>query len=207
MDYTKYKTFEKANGQHVFGITIMRHDIRIKLGLTCIEYVLLDFIKTWQDKNDTRILHRDLWIYTGIAPEHIPELWKNLIDKDMVYYDEETGLVTTASAFDQCFNKDSDFQDFWENYGRINHELIGPIGNRQIAAKVYRKTIKNLTPAALKEKARLYTEYCQREKKYILHASTWLNPMIRRYDDELTPSGNFIIKEEPVDPSMKNMVM
>lgn len=212
MDYKKYNTFVKHNGRFVFGKTIMDHKIRIKLGLTCIEYVLLDFIKTWQDKGDKRIRYNELWIFTGIAPEHIPELWKNLLAKNMVYYDEETKLVTTASAFDECFNKDNDFQDFWEHYGRIldannNYELIGNVGNRPMALKNYRKAIKNISPEELKAKMRLYIEHCYKEKKYIQHASTWLNPMNRKWEDVLVSSSYVQPKEKPIDPAMEGMVM
>ena len=212
MDYKKYKTFEKENHTHVFGKTIMNHGIRVKLGLTCIEYVLLDFIKGWQDKNDKRIRYSDLWIFTGIAPEHIPDLWKNLIAKEMVYYDDETGLVTTDSKFDECFNKDNDFQDFWEHYGRVldndkNYTLIGNIGNRQMAMKNYRKAIKVITPAELKQKAREYTDYCVASTRYIQHASTWLNPVNRKWEDILTMPKEINIKEKPLDPAMEGMVM
>ncbi len=213
MNHMKHKLFENENFVHVYGKTILCHDIRVRLGLTCLEYVFLDFIKIMQDQSDKRIVYQDLWKITGISPEHVPDLWKSLIKKKMVRYDKELKVVVTEDVWNTCFDRDNEFQDFWENYGRIKdnegkYSLIGPIGNRALAFRMFKKTVKNLSPEELKEKARAYTDYCFKNERLILHASTWLNPMMRRYNDELTPvKTNLKAAENSVDPNMNGMVM
>jgi len=95
-------------------------------------------------------------------------------------------LVTVTEKWRNEFAEDmSAFEALWNAYGRIDGKLIGKVGNKNLALKMYVRAIKVANPTVLIEAAIAYTKNCHQSKTFIKNCSSWLNPEYKYWEDEL----------------------
>lgn len=68
------------------------------------------------------------------------------------------------------------FEDFWDHYGRI--------GNKQKAKMMFERAIKEVSPEYLDERLNMYLNFIKKTNTFQKHASTWLNPKYKEFDNE-----------------------
>jgi hypothetical protein len=160
---------------YVLGISIINHRVRLKLNLSLSEYVFIDYIKKHQDDKDTRITYADIFGNTGLKPSEIPDLWKSLKEKKLVYR-HETGIVTTTPLWDDHFMQKDNFHTFWN---------LNVYGNRNKAFVQFERCIKLVSFDVLVSKYKDYLKWCDETDTFKMMASTWLNPKLKHWEDVL----------------------
>jgi hypothetical protein len=176
--YTARKNIIFINGN-----TTINHRIRVKLGLSCDQYVFLWFIKEHNEKNPgERMLNKRVHSATGFHPDDFKRLYSSLIEPDFI---SKRGAmlevvdkyeIKTTSIFNRPFEMLGDFDAFWK---------IGPVGNRAAAKKHYLKSCKIIDHEELAEHYRKYIAHCEKTGGYKKHTSSWLNPAFRYWEDIL----------------------
>lgn len=160
----------------IHGFTTINHRIRVKLGLTMGEYVMLDYFYGREIRDDYN--WQDMW-------KHIGNDGTDPSNADMTSLRErgfikgQTGVILVTdkwkAEFDASFNEE--FKEFWNAYGNI--------GNKETARLVFLKTRKVVDYKHLLKQNQCYDEHLAKNTwKGKMHCSTWLNPDKKRYDDK-----------------------
>lgn len=191
---TKFISTKRQPIGSIVGKTIIIHNIRHKLKISCDEYVLLDYLYTReQRKPGQRITYGSLAHHTGFAESDLIILWPLLKERGLVARCEKTKNVRTTEKWNDLFLMEKEsFEIFWTVYGRIESKAIGSIGNKAKASEMYKKALKIADAETLLESAKTYTKYCHETGTFIKNCSSWLNPTYQYWDDIL-PS---VIKKE-----------
>jgi len=185
----KYTSVKKSFAG-IRGSTVINHALRIQMAITLQEYVILDFIYNFEKKNkrpferakDEELMYREI----GTRPLIAMSLINNSSAID--YFEV---MPTTADNFEQVkitekWSKlfEDQFLDEFENLW----ELYGKVGNKNLAKNAFIKTIKEVSIDYLISCLKLYDEHLKSPKysyKDKMQMSTWLNPINKRFNDEL----------------------
>lgn len=89
---------------------------------------------------------------------------------------DSSGKVIVSGKTFSAKMTESRFEKFWEDYGRI--------GNKMKAREMYLRAIKVVTLDYLSERLKLYLKFLKFSGQYQMHASTWLNPRNREFDND-----------------------
>jgi len=199
-------TSTKRSPAGVSGSTIINHKIRVKLDLTCEEYVVADYIYNWQKRNpkehcpidnDKEEMFRNIGIRSYEILETLFSLLKKKIVSDIQGFsiysqlDDETRKKAIANHSelqmtvlpiwtDEFEGKlDKEFDEFWGVYGHV--------GNKVEANNMFRKARKVATYDHLLVRHQKYVKFLNSEEEKWrgkMNCSSWLNPMYKKFDDK-----------------------
>lgn len=185
------KSFERDNKMFVKGTTVIDHAIRLRYNLTLREYTILATVMELRDgkhKHDPMTYGR-FWIASGVKPLHVLNSGRKLIEKGLLYKDDE-GLLQVLKEFQDQFKNNSDFEEFWK---------IAPKGNKQAAMRMYDRAIRQKKHEYICQKYKEYIEFCERTERFKKDTSSWLNPTSGYLDSDWVADENK--KEGIVTPS------
>lgn len=152
------------NGVH--GMSTIDHRIRMKLGLSINEYVVLDFA-----------------VNLKMGLSHVEECWKRIgmTPEEYSYYEATLYLrhPNIVELWLNEFNLDPDFEVFWVNIFRKH-------GNKASAMKKYKECRSLIDKQTLHTRAAQYIMQCCPDfPNYTKAAEVWLNPKKRHWEDVL----------------------
>lgn len=169
------------------GISTIDHKIRRKLGITCDEYVLLDYIHSWRNAKGTqRMSATTLEAQTGFSYKDYDPMLRELAEKGMILQTKIKGIevIVVSELWKQHFPDDSDFDNpdpnnlgFWQIYGKV--------GNRKMAMEKYFQVRKKVSKERLHKLARDYVRHCNSTGTFMKLAQTWLNPEKEHWNDNV----------------------
>ena len=166
------------------GVSVILHKTRIALGLTLEEYVLLDFIYEWNNKNATASpSFKDYFVATGIIRDDINIMFKKLHACGFLTMDSAKRRVTTTNAWNKYFDTPDSFERFWARH---------PQGNKATALNRFKTVVGKMKqdPNKLFGKLELYLANCATLDRFSKGLDVWLNPAKRHWDDPLTTRSN-----------------
>ena len=179
----KLKIGKENAGIH--GSTVINHHIRVKLDITAMEYVILEYVYSrMKEGKKTSIFGEvdDLWKAIGIRPEEFSDYINDLMD--LKFIEPGNGVEVTDKWVKEFADANIEkFEEFWETYGKV--------GNKETARKMFLKAIKESTYKHLLIRHAEYVKHLKNvEWKGKMHCSTWLNPVYKRYDDDYEAEEN-----------------
>lgn len=172
------------------GTSIIDHSIRFKLKLTVEEYILCDLIYQFNKRYRIGSLTYNKYISTvGFLPEEVLRLGKSLKQRGFLIDDAKQKRIVTTSLWNDNFNDNAQFEQLW---------LLHPKGNKAKAREAFIKTIGIVNYNVLLEKLQEYLGY-QTDLNYRYQLSTWLDPKLRHWEDQLEYKGIQEQKQEGMD--------
>lgn len=155
--------------------TIILHKIRVDLGLSLREYVLLDFIYNWHFvvKNKKPITFGDYLKETGIRQLSISRMFQKLKEKGLLFKDAD-GKVKTTNKWNDNFNI-PDFDNIWK---------LHPVGNKQKALFAFSKAIKVDTVENIISGIDKYKIFLEKSDQFPQHLSTFLNYKLKWWQSD-----------------------
>ena len=187
----------------VYGYTHMNRSVRVTLKITPTEYILMDLLDHLsKTKPFDQLIYKTIWEYTGLEVPACKRCiarcrLKGLIDKipnertkDLADDDPKKKYHLWPSAkWKEQFEFKDEFEKFWERHHR---------GNKQAARKFFIGAVKKAGWKTIFDKYKEYYEWCEKTFTYELNTSSWLNPTLERWNDELIKQ-----KERPVPEVIK----
>lgn len=180
----------------VKGATVINHRIKIKLDISIVQYVVLDFLFLFKKENN-RIFNQvqdqdEMYKHMGARPY---EAFMTFDERCKIYYAINGDYYQTTSLWDIEFEDaiQREFEKFWELYGKI--------GNKKNAEKMYLRTRKEVTEVHLQKRLEVYNNHLNTERfsfKDKMHLSSWLNPKLKKFNDVL------IVDEKETTTSKNN---
>lgn len=172
--------------------------IRLELSLTMEEYAIAQVI--YEKRKAGLPVNKDVIYYeTGIREDEGKYIIKQLEAKGVIERKSENGITRsyTTEIWNKYFNIEKEFDSeddenpgFWQIFLKR--------GNKQQALKTYIKARKVIDEETLKKAAHRYIASKDGEEfKHIMHASTWLNPDDKHWEDVIQ-IGKLETKEEGV---------
>jgi hypothetical protein len=166
---------QQSDWATVRGKSLIDHQIRCKLGLTMIEYAVMDMIYSFHiDKKPIHIddMKREL----GMNQDHWMKVIHALIGKDMLT--GPNGQAVPANAWLKEFYNDVDFDEFWTIF--MKH------GNKASAKKNYQLVRKLIDREYLLKRAKTYIKGVldvRKDIEFAKAAEVWLNPKKKHWED------------------------
>lgn len=169
----------------ITGSTIINHRDRVSKGLSCDEYVMIDAINFYMEKNNLKTFDSrkfdQIRKLTGFEKDKIIELGKILKRREFLIDSGDKKYKINGKLWnDEEIIKG--FEKLWKLYGKV--------GNRRNAESMYKKAVKIEGHEYLLVKVRIYKKFLAHSDQFPLHFSTFLNPKNKRYND------NFEIKKK-----------
>lgn len=195
---TKYNSKNSHAG--VYGKTIIDHRLRIKMGISCNDYVVMDFIMSlFQEKKkgfSTDAHQEQLNKAIGCYPEDIYPILKKMVDKQFLTV-SKCGYLTT-NKWDQHFNRklEEEFESLWKKYGNK--------GTKARAKKYYITLSKEgITYEHIDGRIDIYLKFLEITKRFQMHFSSFLSPGDKPFDNEeyqeiVEQQGSFEEEDETV---------
>jgi len=150
----------------VAGTTTILHQLRAKLKISMVEYVLLDFIYQWHQKNPKPIEYGDYWRACGVKGRMVSKKFARLKEKGLLFKDMD-GKVKTTLLWDSNFNASDQFESLWK--------LLNT-GNKQIAKTAFAKALKVDSFENIKKGLEEYIKFVTETDQFKKHLSSFLNP-------------------------------
>lgn len=154
-------------------ISNINHKVRVKLGMTCSEYVLLDYLYDLQLKNKKpsgKIVEKDL----GFDKDETEQLLKALVIKELY---AQGGII--SDSWKAQFNFAEEFAAFWEIFLKK--------GNRAKSQINYCKCRRIVDKDVLFDAAERYIKSKEgKERQFIKGCESWLNPAEKHWEDVIT---------------------
>lgn len=162
-----YRKVERSeeNIQKVTGTTSVNHKIRVRLGLSLREYVLLDFLTKWHFKNKEAVTYGDIWKATGIYIRFVDRMYQRLKGKGLLFKDVD-GKVKTTELWNGSFSNSEDFEELW----KIMHT-----GTKNVAKSAFDKAVKVDSFENIKNGLVEYVKFKEEIGQFPVHLSTFLN--------------------------------
>ena len=159
------------------GRTIIDHNIRIQLKLTCEEYVVLDLIYT-----NPGIKYQKIYDALEFYPS------RRLLFPECEFVNIENDCHTTTDKWNYHFKlSETDFESFWK---------IAPKGSKAMAKVKFSRCLKLTDGATISEAYKKYILWADALQRFRKDTCTWLNPENRAWEDDYTiPTGNVSAKE------------
>lgn len=170
----------------VAGNTTIQHSLRVKLKITMVEYVLLDFIHQWHLKKKEPITFGDYWIACGVKSRLLSAKFKRLKDKELLFKDVD-GRVKTTDKWNSNFNSSEQFETLWK--------LLN-VGNKQVAKKSFSLALKVDSFENIKKGLEDYIKFVNETDQFRKHLASFLNPKNKEWTTER--DANIYKKREPV---------
>lgn len=175
----------KATKQIKATLIINTH-VRVALGLTMEEYAIANSVYEMR-KASKPITVLAIFFETGVAENDIKEIFEQLKDKEILEYKDVGGKqrLFLTERWNKLFNIDQEF-DNEDEFNPGFWQIFLKRGNKQQSKVAYTKARKIVDADTLRSAATRYIASKDGEEfKHIMHASTWLNPDVRHWEDEV----------------------
>lgn len=177
----------------VKGKSIIDHSIRVEMKLSLEEYVLLDFIHTWNLHNTAPILVKDYYYATGIINEDLIDLFQRLKDRGMICKHHKKDGPDVTQRWKDLFNTDGQFEEMWTLHRK---------GNKATAKDRFFKVIKKIEYQELKAKLIAYLKNCDEYNIFKKGLDVWLNPEREHWNNPLETRTMFPKRTQQNQPSI-----
>ena len=166
------------------GKTIIDHNIRTQLCLTCNEYVLADALYQWLESGHTEFpLFIELHKIIGFEQTITHDIYVSLVEKGII--DEQR----ITNKWSQHFKVDeSEFEALWKIYHT---------GSKAEAKEVYGRARKIATAEEIFTGATAYLKLKVINEQFLEHTRTWLNPKYKKWEDDYSLPTD---KKDTVEP-------
>lgn len=174
----------KSKPPAIIGSTTINHAARVRLGLNCSEYVMLDHMAK-KDEKGGQADTLTVYLNTGFTIDEASRLFRSLIAKGfvMVTGDDFTLTSKWADAFPDI---DKEFEAcFWTKDGKVAWT-----GTKKKALEYYYKLRKKYSRDFLVEQRDNYFEFLKLQKKLRnfdqqkLMCQVFLNPANERFNED-----------------------
>lgn len=182
------------NQLKVKGFSTINHYIANKLCLVPMEYMIIDFIANWNDKNLNSISYKDYYEHFGISPFHVDVFLKILKASEFLIWDHKKNRVDISDKWKSEFNFEGKINDLWE---------IHPAGTKAKAKNRLNSVLKQISFNDLKDKLIKYVKDCKDKDSFPKNLDTWLNPKDKHWESIVIDRKKTIKKE--VKTSVKFM--
>jgi predicted transcriptional regulator len=175
----------KATKQIKATLIINTH-VRVALELTMEEYAVANSIYETK-KAGKPVLISAIHFETGLVEDAIREIIEVLKEKGIIDIKQEgeKRRAHLTDKWNKLFNIDQEF----DNEDELNPgfwQIFLKRGNKQQSKVAYTKARKIVDADTLRSAATRYIASKDGEEfKHIMHASTWLNPDVRHWEDEV----------------------
>lgn len=100
----------------ISGNTIIDHDFRVKLNISCDEYVAMDFIYCHNRvKRNTFYSLEKLYKETGFSENKMKEICASLIEKKLMYR-SQNGILFTSVLWNEKFSSSDKYEEIWKMF-------------------------------------------------------------------------------------------
>ncbi len=162
---------------YVKGKTIINHSIRLQLKLTLEEYVLLDFIYTWNQNEKAPATFRNFYTHTGIIQADVKHFLGRMKEKGLIIWDAKNKRVEAYSEWVNAFSSDGLLDILWKIHAK---------GSKASARERLPKVLKKISFEELKQKYQAYIDSCAgREYQFIKGLDVFLNPKKEHWNDPI----------------------
>jgi hypothetical protein len=179
--------------------SVINHNIRDRINITCDEYVIIDVCERMYIKNKNYTTN-DVRDRLGYEVDFIKEMVKSLFAKGLLEKLDNESPRATDKWKRLFLVSESDFEEFIKPVTYPNR-IIKWTGSKADAKDKYEKAIKIVSPMYLLERKKAYFDFLSRTPhRDIMAAAVFLNVKTRRYSEEWETHG-MIIKptNKPVD--------
>lgn len=160
----------------ISGTSVINHRIRINLKLSLEEYVLMDFIHSWNQKNTAPITFGDYFKATGfLSLEGIEEKFSRMKTMELLWWDDKKKRVDVCQEWKNAFKTDALVKELWS---------IHPKGNLQTAKERLPKVLLKIQIEMLIPKLKAYIA-SEPDEQYRKGLDVWLNPKKEHWNDPL----------------------
>lgn len=180
----------KSKPPAIIGSTTINHEARVRLGLNCSEYCLLDFLYRKQlnkEQSDTT----SAYISTGFSESEVIAIFKGLIVKSFIYI--SNGKYELTKKWQEGFaNLENEFEEFFwkekvtDSNGKIT-DKVAWTGTKKKAIDYYIRLRKQYSKDFLVSQRDRYFEYLRLQKRLRnfdqqrLMCQVFLNPSTERF--------------------------
>ncbi|MFZ7152632.1 MAG: hypothetical protein ACO1HP_02575 [Bacteroidota bacterium] len=170
---------EKGSAIKVKGSTIIDHRIQAKLGISLLEYVLIDFaINNLDNQTSSRLLDtKGLYLPQGELELNL----EHLVDQNILVLDGH--IYKAGKRWNEHFANETDFDckdpnnpGFWQ--------IMKQRGNKEKGRQAYMNARKVVDKETLHSAAIRYVA-SKDDPAFIMHVSTYCNPKYRHWEDQI----------------------
>lgn len=195
----------KTSAPSIVGFSTINHNIRVKLGLNCSEYVIIDYIHSRNTAGKVTDID-NCFIKTGFKKEEQSRLLESLMKKGFIIppMDGDQAFKITSKWTSALSSIDKEFEkEFWVmfNPDTMKQEVCWP-GSKSTAKKNYAGVRKGYTFDFLMSQRNHYFAYLETCHKYgfarqKMMASVFLGPQERFLEDWKKQRDDLIKTNEP----------
>lgn len=176
MEINAVNSQEFAMRHRVSGKSTINHSVRVNEKLSCEEYVIIDFVYTWNSTKNTPIKIKDFYRETGFAPIDVTEFLQKLKSKELLVWDDKLKRIDVYEHWKVIFSSSSKFDQIWSLHSQ---------GNKKIAKERLPKVLKKISIEELTERLTSYLAQCGQMNRYTMDLATWLHPDKEHWNDVL----------------------
>lgn len=186
----------RSSPPKIIGSTTINHEIRIKLGLNCSEYCMLDHLSRKEDKGELADT-LSVYIHTGFLEEAQEAILKALMLKAMVAIvsgvdGKGQEIKISQKWFDAFPDLDREFEQFWHESVKENGKdkvVVAWTGTKKKAIEYWHKLRKKYSFDYMMAQRASYFEYLELEHKrgfarQRMMCQVFLNPGSERYAED-----------------------
>jgi len=184
----------KSKMPQIIGSTTINHEARVRLGLTCSEYVLLEHLHHAKEKHD-RGNPESIYLNTGFVMNEVEALMRNLMQKGFVAIVSGVGSGIAASntagpEFMLSTKWNDGFADIEKEFDQFFWKIDGKVqwtGTRKKALEYYIKLRKRHSKDYLVKQRDDYFKFLDLQKilrkfdQQRLMCQVFLNPANERF--------------------------
>ena len=164
---------ENYNLNLIKGSSVINHNIRALLGISCDEYVVLAFLYE-HSVNSIVELPRRIDFWRKLGTERPEPILTSLVANKMILHDR--GKITINKKWALHHNDEEGFEALWNIFEKK--------GNKATAKKRYPSVIKIADKDHLFRRARVYMKsVAESERKFRKGLDVWLNPEKLHWED------------------------
>jgi hypothetical protein len=177
--------FKSVERNPIHGSTVINHRIRIKLKLSCDEYVLIDLIHKLMITN--KVLSKErIRNWTGFTMEEVKPLFKSLKEKGLYgkvrnKEDKLQYVVTKRYQLAHKIEIDDDFEYFWQKSSNKTWT-----GSKKAGKMLYVKLVSKYGSEYLNAQKDAYFEYLSHTKndwRHVMNVTTFLSIEKDRFNE------------------------
>lgn len=178
----------RSSPPQITGSSTINHEIRVKLELTCSEYVLIDHMHRKELKGEMADT-LSVYINTGFTEQNQTLLIKSLIAKGFLFIEPGQKIVLTSKWADSFSNLDKEFEAFWYEFDDNVKRVVAWTGTKKKALEYWHKLRKKHSFEYLMSQRNAYFEYLKLEHKrgfarQRMMCQVFLNPGSERYMED-----------------------
>ena len=169
--------------QGIHGKSIINHRIRVKLGLTCEQYCVMDLYEDLANKEDCITGTIDPWDLLGMETMELHTINDSLVKAGVLIIGitkDQYQKIMIAPKWRNEFKKAADtFDDLWK---------VFPKGTKAKALERYKTVVKTVPHDHLMTRRKAYCDWkksTNTEWQYYLGLDVWLNPANAMWDNPL----------------------